>query len=68
MLRRKLTESLTARIFLLTFLILLSAGAVTFGIVAWATPITYTSVVNDDLQRTKNEILQIIRKEKEKTV
>ena len=25
-------------------------------------------VVNDDLQRTKNEILQIIRKEKEKTV
>ena len=51
MLRRKLTESLTARIFLLTFLILLSAGAVTFGIVAWATPITYTSVVNDDLQK-----------------
>ena len=49
MLRRKLAESLTARIFLITALILLGAGAITFGLIAWATPSTYTAVVNDDL-------------------
>ena len=51
MLRRKLTESLTARIFLITALILLCAGAITFGLIAWATPSTYTAVVNEDLTR-----------------
>lgn len=51
MLRKKFTESLTARIFLITFLLLLCAGAVTFGLIAWATPSMYTSVVNDDLQK-----------------
>ena len=48
---RKIAESLTARIFLITVLILLCAGGVTFGLIAWATPITYTSVINDDLTR-----------------
>ena len=47
--RKKLSESLTARVFLITLLILLSAGAVTFGLIAWATPSTYTAVVTDDL-------------------
>ncbi len=51
MLRKKLGESLTARIFLITALILLCAGAVLFGLIAWATPITYTAVVNDELTR-----------------
>ena len=51
MLRRKLAESLTARIFLITALILLCAGAITFGLIAWATPSTYTAVVNEDLTR-----------------
>ena len=47
--RKKLSESLTVRVFLITLLILLSAGAVTFGLIAWATPSTYTAVVTDDL-------------------
>ena len=51
MLRKKISERLTARIFLLTALILLCAGATTFGLIAWATPSTYTAVVNDDLTR-----------------
>ena len=46
--RKKLSESLTARIFLITAGILLFAGTVTFGLIAWATPSTYTAVVNDD--------------------
>ena len=49
MLRRKLAESLTARIFLITAGILLFAGAITFGFIAWATPSTYTAVANSDL-------------------
>ena len=50
MLRRKLAESLTVRIFLLTFLLLLGAGGLTFALIAWATPITYTAVISDRLQ------------------
>lgn len=49
--RKKLRESLTARIFLMTALMLLCAGAVTFGLIAWATPLTYTAIVNRDLVR-----------------
>lgn len=51
MLQKKLGESLTARIFLITVVILLFAGAVTFGLIAFATPVTYTSVINEDLTR-----------------
>ena len=49
MLRKRITESLTARIFLITAGVLLAAGAVTFSFIAWASPSTYTAVVNDDL-------------------
>ena len=58
MLRRKLGESLTARIFVITFLILLGAGAGIFGLMAWATPMTYTAVVNDDLQRRVDSLVE----------
>ena len=51
MLPRKLSESLTARVFLITLLILLSAGADTFGRIAWATPRTTPPVVTADLTR-----------------
>ena len=49
MLQRKIAESLTARIFLITALILLCAGGITFGLIAWATPSTYTAVINEEL-------------------
>lgn len=45
MLRNRIKGSLTLRIFLITCLILLSACAVTYGIIALATPITYTSII-----------------------
>ena len=57
MLRRKVAESLTARIFWMTTLILLLAGAMTFGLIAWATPSTYTAVVSDDLARQVDELV-----------
>ncbi|WP_087065327.1 sensor histidine kinase [Intestinibacillus massiliensis] len=49
MLRKKLKESLTVRIFCVTSLILLAASAATFGFIAWATPITYTTVQTEEL-------------------
>lgn len=49
--QKKISESLTVRIFLMTVFILLCAGGITFGLIAWATPSTYTSVVNDELAR-----------------
>ena len=42
-------KSLTVRIFFITTLILLSAGMVTFGLLAIVTPDTYTVVINDEL-------------------
>ena len=54
---RKLSESLTARVFFITLLILLSAGAVTFGLIAWATPSTYTAVVTDDLTSQVDQLV-----------
>ncbi len=56
MLRRKLHESLTVRIFLITLLILLGAGSITFALIAWATPITYTAAASDDL-RAQTDLL-----------
>ncbi len=62
MLRKKLGESLTARVFFITALILLGAGAVTFGLIAWATPSTYTAVINDDLQRQVDALVKRLAK------
>ena len=58
MLRRKLAESLTLRIFLITLLLLLGAGGVAFGLIAWAAPSTYTAVVNDDLTRQTDRLAE----------
>lgn len=56
MLRKKLRESLTAHIFLITLLLLLLAGGITFAFIVWATPVTYVTVVNDDLQRQLDDL------------
>lgn len=64
MLRKKLSESLTARIFLITSFILLCAGAVTFALIAFATPSMYTSVVNSDLQQQTDALTEQLKKTK----
>ncbi len=56
--RKKIRESLTARIFFITFLILLGACGVTFGLIAWATPMSYTSVVNRELQEQTHALAE----------
>ena len=50
MFRKSIREHLAARIFLLTFALLLGAGVLTFAFIAWAAPITYTAVVSERLQ------------------
>ena len=57
MLRKRIAESLTARIFLITADVLLAAGAVTFSFIAWASPSTYTAVVNDDLTAQVDDLV-----------
>lgn len=51
MLRKKIRKSLIARIFLITVLVLLGAGTITFGLIAWATPSSYRAVIDADLTR-----------------
>lgn len=58
MLRKKIHESLTTHIFLITALVLLGAGTITFGLIAWATPSTYTAVLNDDLTGQVNTLVE----------
>lgn len=51
MLRKKIRKSLIVRIFLITVLVLLGAGTITFGLIAWATPSSYRAVIGADLTR-----------------
>ena len=64
MLRKKLSESLTTRIFLITSFILLCAGTVTFALIAFATPSMYTSVVNSDLQQQTDALTEQLKETK----
>lgn len=56
-LRKKLSENLSAKIFILTLIILLGAGAITFGFIALVTPMTYTSVMTGDLDYKAKELI-----------
>ena len=47
--RRKPNKSLTVRIFLITSLVIFSAVSLTFALIAFATPTTYTAVANQEL-------------------
>lgn len=58
MLQKRIRKSLTARIFLITVLVLLGAGAITFGLIAWATPSSYTAVLNDDLTKQVHTLVE----------
>ena len=54
-------SSLTARIFLITALILAAACAATYGFLVWATPISYVSVVTDDLKTQTLQLLNLLQ-------
>ena len=58
MARRKISESLSARVFAIAFLLLLAVGSVLYGLIAWASPVTYTAVVNDDLQQKLDALVR----------
>ena len=49
---------MSARVFAIAFLLLLAVGSVLFGLIAWASPVTYTAVVNDDLQQKLDALVQ----------
>lgn len=60
MLPKKLRESLSARIFCLTFLLFLGACGLTFGLVAWAAPLSYTAVANSELQQKTDALAETL--------
>lgn len=61
MLRKKIRKSLTARIFLITVLVLLGAGTITFGLIAWATPSSYRAVIGADLTRQVQALTETLQ-------
>lgn len=61
MLQKKIRKSLTARIFLITVLVLLGAGTITFGLIAWATPSSYRAVIDADLTRQVQALTETLQ-------
>lgn len=61
MLQKKIRKSLTARIFLITVLVLLGAGTITFGLIAWATPSSYRAVIGADLTRQVQALTETLQ-------
>lgn len=60
MLLAKLRESLTARLFCLTFAIVLAASATTFGLIALVTPVSYTAVLTDQITQRLDQLLDTL--------
>lgn len=61
MLRKKIRKSLIVRIFLITVLVLLGAGTITFGLIAWATPSSYRAVIDADLTRKVQALTETLQ-------
>lgn len=60
MLRRlinRLRASLTARVFVITALILATACGLTYAFIVWAAPITFTSITNSELELRSERLL-----------
>ena len=57
----RLRQSLTARIFLITAVILFAACGVTYGFIAWATPISYRSIAMDSLNEQAAGLVEKLR-------
>ena len=53
---KRLSRSLTTRIFLITSALLLAACGVTYAAIAYLTPISYTSLLEDELRRAGAEL------------
>lgn len=52
------------RIFLITAAILAAACALTYAFIAWATPISYTTIVNSDLAEKATTLTRELEKKK----
>lgn len=56
----KLYTSLTIRIFFITAVILAAACGVTYGFIAFATPISYTSLLTNELKEQATELVKAL--------
>ena len=54
---RRFSGSLTLRIFLITTALLMAACALTYGAIAYLTPISYTTLLEDELQRETGALM-----------
>lgn len=59
---KKIRNSLTIRVFLLTFVLLLAVSGITYGFVAWTLPVTYVSRMDSTLEQHAEELLKELKK------
>lgn len=59
---KRYSFSLTTRIFLITSALLITACAITYGAIAYLTPITYTSILQDELEHKSRGLIKSLEK------
>lgn len=57
---KRFSRSLTLRIFLITAALLLAACGVTYAAIAYLTPISYTSLLEDELRRASEALIETL--------
>ena len=58
--QKKLNESFAVRMFILMFCLMIGAGAVTFFLIAWATPSAYLTVISQDLRNQTDSLAKTL--------
>ena len=56
----RIRRSLTLRVFLITLCLMVAACLATYGAIAYLTPITYTSMLEDELDRRSAELISAL--------
>lgn len=56
----RIRRSLTLRVFLITLCLMVAACLATYGAIAYLTPITYTSMLEDELDRGSAELISAL--------
>ncbi|WP_343208323.1 HAMP domain-containing sensor histidine kinase [Anaerolentibacter hominis] len=62
MLLKRIKNSLTARIFIITSLLLISACTLTYGFIAWFMPLTYSNTLDKELEEDTQVLLEKLSK------
>ena len=59
---KKIKNSLSLRVFLLTFIVLMLVSGMTYGFISWSLPVTYVSKMDSTLEKNAKEFIKLLEK------